>query len=147
MSSIVTTVRIPAPIGSVWRELSSIDRHTEWMTDAEAITFRTASTKGVGTRMAVRTRVGPFTTCDEMEVTWWQPQRGIGVSHRGVVSGSGVFAIVPDGDGTLLIWFEHLRFPTRLGGSAGALIARPILLWIWRRNLRRFASRFTDSQQ
>ena len=145
MPPLVTSIRIQAPPTAVWEELATLEQHAEWMADAESIEFRTASTRGTGTAMAVRTRVGPLTTCDEITVTWWAPHVGIGVSHRGIVSGIGAFALAPDADGTILVWYEDLRFPARLGGALGAFVARPVLRRIWEGNLRRFASRFATS--
>jgi len=114
------------------------------MADAERVDFISTQTTGVGTEMVVRTRVGPFVTRDVIEVCEWIPGQKIGVSHRGVVSGTGMFLLNPTGSGTQFVWREDLHFPWFLGGEAGAQLARPILRWIWRRNLARFAARFDE---
>jgi hypothetical protein len=36
----------------------------------------------------------------------------------------------------MFIWSEELTFPWRMGGSAGAIAAAPILRAVWNRNLR-----------
>jgi hypothetical protein len=77
-----------------------------------------------------------------MEVTLWEPPHRMAVRHVGLVSGHGSFTLENRGDYTLLVWSELLRFPWRLGGPVGALVARPILTSLWQGNLRRFAGRF-----
>ena len=62
----------------------------------------------------------------------------MGVRHRGAVEGSGVFSLDPLGESrTTFHWYEQLRFPWYFGSTVGAWVARPVLAWIWRRNLAR----------
>jgi uncharacterized protein YndB with AHSA1/START domain len=120
----------------VWQEVAVIERHVEWMADADQIRFLTAQRQGVGTRFECDTRVGPLTTTDVMEVTRWEPVQRIGVRHTGAVSGSGEFTLHRTGDGrTRFRWREQLRFPWYFGSRIGAFVAAPLLRWIWRRNL------------
>ncbi len=105
------------------------------MADAESIEFLTDRRRGVGTRMEVLTVVGPFRTKDVMEVTDWVEGEAIGVRHTGIVTGSGRFRLEPVAGGTRFTWTEQLRFPWLLGGPVTASLARPVLGWIWRRNL------------
>ena len=44
----------------VWHAVERIETHTEWMTDAESITFRTPAHEGVGAEFDCLTRVGPL---------------------------------------------------------------------------------------
>jgi hypothetical protein len=63
----------------------------------------------------------------------------MGVTHSGVVSGSGVFTLEPIDIGrrTRFTWSEDLRFAWYLGGSIAGLIGgQAVLRRIWRRNLR-----------
>ena len=73
-----------------------------------------------------------------MRVTEWEPQRVMGIEHRGVVTGSGRFTLraAPAGI-TEFCWDEELRFPAWLGGAIGERAGRPVLMRIWRANLRR----------
>lgn len=105
------------------------------MTDAERIEFVGDSRRGVGTVMRVETRVGLLRTTDVMEVTEWREREAIGVVHRGLVTGSGRFHVASLPDGTRVVWSELLSFPWWLGGPITARAARPILRWIWHRNL------------
>lgn len=145
MAQIVVEIEIPHPIDEVWDDLRQLEQHVEWMADAERMDFLSESTRGVGVAMAVRTRVGPFVTTDVIEVREWDELRRIGVSHRGLVSGTGAFLLSPTKRGTRFVWDEDLTFPWYLGGGVTAQLARPVLRHIWRGNLRRFAARFDDA--
>jgi carbon monoxide dehydrogenase subunit G len=138
-------VVLAAPLGRVWDELADLGSHSEWMRDAGSIEFVGGQTTGVGTRMRVPTRVGPFRTTDMMTVVEWEEGRSIAVEHLGAVSGLGRFEIRASGHGTELTWSETLRFPWWLGGRLGAFLARPILRQVWRGNLERFRRRLAVS--
>ncbi len=133
---IVISVVIDAEAAAVWIQIRCIERHVDWMHDAVAVRFLSDNTEGVGTRFECDTRIGPFTTTDVMEVTAWEPERRLGVIHTGVVEGVGEFTLCEVAEGrTELCWSEELRFPWFMGGSIGGFFARPIMRWIWKRNL------------
>lgn len=136
MARITQEVIIKAPLDMVWREVSDLASHTEWMADAESIEFLSEARSGVGTHMKVETAVGPLRTSDLMEVTEWVETRSIGVRHTGLVTGEGRFELSPVAGGTRFAWTEVLTFPWHLGGPITAFFAKPVLGWIWRRNLR-----------
>lgn len=135
MAEITQSVVIDAPLAVVWKEAADLPSHAEWMADAESIEFLTEARSGLGTRMKVETVVGPLRTTDFMEITDWQEGRSIGVRHTGLVTGSGHFRLAPVAGGTQFTWTETLTFPWYLGGPLTALFAKPVLGWIWRRNL------------
>lgn len=135
MAEITQSVVIDAPLAVVWKEAADLPSHAEWMADAESIEFLTEARSGLGTRMKVETVVGPLRTTDFMEITDWQEGRSIGVRHTGLVTGSGHFRLAPVAGGTQFTWTETLTFPWYLGGPLTALCAKPVLGWIWRRNL------------
>lgn len=115
------------------------------MRDAVEITFLTDQQRGVGTRLACRTRVGPVSTNDVLRVTRWEAGEVIGVAHEGAVHGAGVFTITPLGQSsTRFCWDEELSFPWWLGGGAGELVARPMLSRLWRANLSRLRRLLED---
>lgn len=147
----MVTIRIstvaPAAPSVVWEDLRRIERHVEWMSDAESIRFLTDDTEGVGTRFECVTRLGPLRLIDRMEVTDWRDGVVMGIRHHGVVSGVGQFRLMPfttpGGEAhTRFDWHETLRFPWWMGGPIGAVAARPVLGAVWKRNLRTFAARF-----
>lgn len=140
MARVTVSIEIPKPIGEVWNEASRLDRHADWMVDAEHIEFLDDRRSGIGTAMRVRTRVGPLVVHDDITVEEWAEPRLITVSHHGLVSGTGSFLFEPTADGTRFSWQEELAFPWYLGGGVTGLIARPVLRRIWKRNLGRFAA-------
>jgi uncharacterized protein YndB with AHSA1/START domain len=136
--TILVCATIAAPPERVWAAVEHIERHTDWMHDAESITFRSAQHAGVGAEFDCRTRVGPLRTTDRFVVTAWEPGVAMGIAHRGAVTGDGELRLHPRGDGaTELCWRERLRFPWWLGGVAGELVAKPVLRRLWRGNLAR----------
>jgi len=130
-------IAIAAPVPAVWSRLGDLAAHSDWMSDAESVEFTTRHREGVGTRVRVRTKIGPLRLVDEMTVTDWVENSLIGADHVGSVRGSGRFEIGGDGEATTLLWSENLEFPWWMGGRAGYLLARPILRRIWEGNLRR----------
>ena len=135
-------ITIDAPPAAVWADVKHIDRHVEWMRDAESIRFRSSRRTGVGTEFECRTRVGPLATTDVLVVTQWRPRRAIGISHEGAVRGRGRLTLRrARGGRTRFCWNERLRFPWRMGGPLGELVAGPLLRRIWKGNLRRLKAR------
>ena len=138
MAKVRVLVVIEAPLEQVWAAAADLESHAEWMADAESIAFLTARRRGIGTRMEVATRVGPFRTTDIMEVTEWEDRRRIGVRHTGLITGAGAFEIEAlDPATTRFTWQEKLAFPWYLGGPLTALFASPVLALVWKRNLAR----------
>jgi carbon monoxide dehydrogenase subunit G len=138
-------IAIGAPVGDVWSYVSRVERHVDWMADAESITFLTDQTRGAGTRMSVATAVGPLRTTDIMEFTDWDPPHRMAIRHEGLVTGEGAFTLEPYGAGTWFSWSETLSFPTHLGGDVIGLAAKPVLTAVWRRNLNRLARHFSTA--
>jgi hypothetical protein len=139
MRTVTVSIDVPRPIKSVWSEVARLERHADWMVDVEHMEFIGERRSGVGTVMRVRTRVGPIVTVDDITVDEWVEPRLIAVSHGGRVTGTGSFVLEEIESGTRLTWNEELRFPWYLGGGIAALVSRPILRRIWKRNLERFA--------
>ena len=140
MSEIELTVEVDADVANTWGVLADLGNHHRWMADAVAIRFEGDRRSGAGTAFLADTRVGPLRTTDHMVVTDWVEERRMAVRHEGAVTGTGVFALEPRaGGGTTVRWSEQLEFPWWFGGRIGALVARPILARIWRRNLASLA--------
>lgn len=151
MATIAVSVVVPAAPAVVWEDLRHIERHAEWMSEAESIRFLTDSTTGAGTRFECVTVLGPLRLTDRMEVTEWLEGEAMEIRHTGVVTGVGRFRLAacegPNGAvHTCFDWTETLRFPWWMGGPFAAAAARPVLGAVWRRNVRTLAARFSPSR-
>jgi uncharacterized protein YndB with AHSA1/START domain len=143
MARLRVTTMLAAPPDRVWADVQDLTTHPEWMADAVGIRFLTDQTSGVGTRFECDTKVGPFRLTDVMEITEWSPGKAMGVTHRGVVTGTGRFTLKKARGGrTQFQWKERLRYPLWMGGPVGALVSKPVLSWVWRRSLRNLQARF-----
>jgi hypothetical protein len=137
-----TCITIDAPPAAVWTDIKRLDSHVEWMRDAKSIRFLSRRRTGVGTEFECVTGVGPFVTTDVLVVTEWRPRRAIGISHKGAVRGEGRFRLRrKHGGRTEFCWRERLRFPWRMGGPIGEVLAWPLLRALWKGNLRRLKAR------
>lgn len=137
MAEIRVHTVIKATPDQIWEVVRHVENHVDWMHDAVAIRFTSASTSGEGTTFDCDTKVGPFRLTDKMEITTWVPSRSMGVRHVGMVTGTGEFTIsVIAPDQTDFAWREDLRFPWWMGGPVGALVGGQMLKLIWKRNLR-----------
>jgi hypothetical protein len=139
MSHIQVSIDINAPVSRVWEVVEPIERHIDWMADAVAIRFQTEQTRGVGTKFFCDTKVGPIKLVDVMTITAWEPNAVMGVTHTGVVTGTGEFTLTALSETTTrFTWTESLVFPWWLGGPIGAIVGGQIVMKaIWRRNLRK----------
>lgn len=137
MSHIQVSIDINAPVSRVWEVVEPIERHIDWMADAVAIRFQTEQTRGVGTKFFCDTKVGPIKLVDVMTITAWEPNAVMGVTHTGVVTGTGEFTLTALTESTTrFTWTESLVFPWWLGGPIGAIVGGQIVMKaIWRRNL------------
>ena len=138
MARISVSIDLDAPVSRVWEVVEPIERHVDWMADAVAIRFHGSQTRGEGTRFACDTKVGPFSLVDEMTITAWEPNARMGVSHSGLVTGSGEFTLTAVDPGrTRFTWTETLRFPWWMGGPVAGIVGGSLVMRIiWRRNLR-----------
>ena len=140
MSRITVSIDLEAPPSRVWEVVEPIERHVDWMADAVAIRFHGDQQRGVGTRFACDTKVGPIKLTDQMEITEWIPGEAMGVKHTGLVTGTGIFTLAPldGGQRTRFTWSEQLTFPWWLGGRLGEIIGGGLVMKaIWRRNLKK----------
>lgn len=137
MGKVKVAITIDAPPRVVWDEVGAIERHVDWMADAEEIRFTSSRRRGVGTTFDCATKVGPIRLVDRMEVTEWRAGRAMGVRHVGVVTGEGRFTLRrARGGRTRFTWIERLTYPRWLGGRVGGVVGDQIMRLVWKRNLR-----------
>jgi len=145
MARITVSIELPATPARVWEVVEPIEQHTEWMADAVAIRFVNDQRRGVGTKFLSDTKVGPIRLTDHMEITAWEPERLMGVTHTGVVTGTGQFTIEPAATAghSNFTWSEELNFPWWLGGAIGEVIGGSLVMkTTWRRNLKKLRALF-----
>ena len=137
MATINVSIEIAATPKEVWGVVKDISDHVNWMKDAERIDFLTEKQSGVGTMFDCATKVGPFRLKDKMEITEWVDEESMGVSHAGLVTGTGRFSLKETAsNGTLFAWEETLYFPFWMGGPLRNPVGTRILSLIWRKNLK-----------
>ena len=128
---------IEAPLEDVWNAVVDIKSHVNWMDDAVSIDFIGDRQQGVGTAFDCATKIGPFKLTDRIEITEWVESKTIGVSHKGLVSGSGRFTLLQLGPiRTTFTWEESLVFPFWMGGPFRNPIGKKILESVWKQNLK-----------
>ena len=140
-AKIEVNAQYPCSVATLWEELRHIDRHVNWMMDAESIEFLSDQVEDVGTEFVCHTKVGPFRTKDVLRITQWIAPTTMGVEHRGIVTGEGTFTLSALSENqTTLVWREELHFPWWGLGGLGARVAKPVLKRIWKGNLRRLGA-------
>jgi carbon monoxide dehydrogenase subunit G len=143
MARIVVSKTMAVPPERVWEAIADLGSHPEWMRDASSLVFVGDQRRGAGTRMEVRTRVGPLLTTDVLEVVSWEEGSSIDVAHQGLVKGRGRLSVVPEDGESVVSWVEELSFPWWLGGRLTGWLARPMLTAIWIGNLDQLEQRIT----
>ena len=128
------------PPDRVWEELRHIERHVDWMANAETDPVHSKHREGAGHDLRLRDPDRPV------------PPRGPHGGHRvedRAVDGGALLGLVtpatpvhaPPGrqhvPATRLTWSERLRFPWWLGGPVGGVVGGRVMKVVWRRNLRR----------
>jgi uncharacterized protein YndB with AHSA1/START domain len=130
---------LPAAPERVWEVASDWERYPEWMPDVSWVR-RVGGSPGVGLELDVRTKVlGVPAVTDRMVVWAWEPPRKLGIVHRGMVSGSGLWKLQPQGGGTRFVWLEDIRMPPPVLGELALWAYRPILLLTFTWSMRNLA--------
>jgi carbon monoxide dehydrogenase subunit G len=135
------TGHVAAEPALVWDVLVDWERQAEWMVDAEAVEVTTPHRRGEGVQLRCPTRILGVTVEDSLEVGGWDEPRALTVRHLGpLIRGRGFFLLVPEGDGTRVVWREDIDKPLGPLGRLGAAVVRPYV----RRTLSRSLSRLTN---
>lgn len=144
--AVVVSIVIDRTPAQVWADVRDISSHVTWMQDAAEIRFVSDQREGLGVTFECDTKIGPFSLTDVMEITSWEDERRMGVRHVGLVEGTGEFTLTSHDAGTTEFrWEEDLTFPWYFGGPLGAFCARPVLRWVWKRNLTRLKARIESA--
>jgi hypothetical protein len=132
---------LPVPPRAAWRALVDWEGQAGWMLDADRVTVLGGVREGVGTRVAVRTRVlGIPAFTEVLEVTRWAPGLGLEVRHSGLLGGHGRWRLRPDGPGSAFLWEEDVRLPLAPLGEVALWCYRPVMRFLMGRSMRRLAA-------
>jgi len=124
---------LPVPIERAWELLARWEDQPRWMKDADSVRVLGEQREGVGTTIAVKTRVlnvPAFT--ERLEVTIWEPPRRLVMAHRSFVRGVGTWRLQPVEGGTWFSWTEELRLPVPLLGELALRVYRPFMTHLMR---------------
>jgi uncharacterized protein YndB with AHSA1/START domain len=102
---------IPAPPEAVWETLADLEGQAAWMTDVVELRVTSERKEGVGTAMAVTSRVLFKKVREVATVTTWEPPHRLAVRHSGDFTGTGIFTLEPAPGGTIFVWREEIRLP------------------------------------
>jgi carbon monoxide dehydrogenase subunit G len=121
-------VVLPVPPAAAWAALTDWERQAEWMRDADRVEVVSLQRAGLGTTVAVRTRVlhVPLFT-ERLEVVGWDPPRELRIAHRSFVRGTGTWSLEPAGTGTRFRWVEEISLPVPVLGELALRVYRPLM--------------------
>ena len=121
-------VVLPVPPAAAWAALTDWERQAEWMHDADRVEVISPQRTGLGTTVAVRTRVlyVPLFT-ERLEVLGWDPPRELRLAHRSFIRGTGTWSLEPAGTGTRFRWVEEIRLPVPVLGELALRGYRPFM--------------------
>lgn len=133
---------LPATPEEAWTVLTDWERQAGWMLDADRVEVVSAHRRGVGVRLAVKTRIaGIAAFVEPVAVTGWDPPRRLDIRHGSFVAGDGAWVLERVLGGTRFIWIEDIRLRVPLVGEVAARAYRPVMRMLMGRamqGLRRY---------
>ncbi len=132
---------LPGPPDVVWRLITDWEHQGDWMLEASDFVVLSDVREGVGMEAEATVKIGGISTRDKVRVTTWEPEKHLGISHEGWVSGAGeMFLTKLGGDRTHLYWREELHPPLGFAGALGITAFKPLMYRIFKRDLRVLAA-------
>jgi uncharacterized protein YndB with AHSA1/START domain len=125
---LVVEVGLPVSPQEAWDVLVAWETQAGWMKDADRVRVESATRGGVGTAVAVKTRVlnVPLFT-ERLEVLAWEPPHRLVMAHRSFIAGTGTWELEPAGSGSRFRWTEEIALPVPLVGELALAAYRPIM--------------------
>lgn len=128
---------LPGPPHVVWHLITDWENQGDWMLEASDFVITSPEREGVGVEGEATVKIGGIKTRDKVTVTKWEPNERLGIAHEGWVSGGGEMILTPLEDGsTHIFWREDLYPPLGILGAIGLGIFRPLMQWIFDRDLK-----------
>ena len=130
---VAAEVVLPVPVERAWELLMRWEDQPRWMKDADSVRVLGTQREGVGTTIAVKTRVlnVPLFT-ERLEITIWEPPRRLVMAYRGFVRGVGTWRLQPVEGGTWFSWTEELNIPVPMLGQLALRLYRPLMAHLMR---------------
>lgn len=127
------SVVLGVPIDRAWAVLMRWEDQAIWMKDADSVRVVSANREGVGTTLAVKTRVLNIPLfVEKLEVVEWEPPRRLLMAHRSFIHGVGEWSLENTEGGTLFRWSEDLSLPVPLLGELALQVYRPFMRYLMR---------------
>jgi carbon monoxide dehydrogenase subunit G len=121
-------VGLPVVPAEAWDTLVAWETQAAWMRDADSVRVESDTRAGVGTTIAVKTRVlnVPMFT-ERLEVVVWEPPHRLVMAHRSFIAGTGTWDVQPAGSGSRFRWTEEISLPAPLLGELALAAYRPVM--------------------
>jgi hypothetical protein len=127
---------LPLPADEAWAVLVDWEAQPGWMQDAARVDVLSEAREGVGTTLAVKTRVlGVPTFTDRLEVVAWDPPSLMRIAHRRFIRGEGTWRIDPISEGARFTWTEQVWLPGGRMGELALIVYRPLMRRLMRRSM------------
>ena len=125
---VAVEVELPVAPREAWDVLVAWETQAAWMRDADRVRVESATRAGVGTMIAVKTRVLniPMFT-ERLEVVAWEPPHRLVMAHRSFIAGTGSWDLEAAGSGSRFRWMEDISLPVPLLGELALAAYRPIM--------------------
>ncbi|MEX0754497.1 MAG: SRPBCC family protein [Actinomycetota bacterium] len=121
-------IGLPVPVETAWSALTDWEAQARWMKDADRVQVVSPHAAGIGTSVAVKTRVlGVPLFVERLEVTGWDPPHRLTMAHRSWIEGDGTWVLIPAGFGCRFRWTEELALPLPVVGEVMLRIYRPFM--------------------
>jgi len=128
---------MPGPPEVVWHLITDWENQGDWQLEARDFVVTSVEREGVGVTAEATVSIGGITTRDVAEVVAWEPNKLLGIEHKGWVSGKGELHLTALGsDRTHVFWVETLYPPLGIAGAVGLTVFRPLMSRIFKRDLR-----------
>jgi hypothetical protein len=123
-------------VDEAWAALVDWEAQPGWMQDAARVDVLSEAREGVGTTLAVKTRVlGVPTFTDRLEVVAWEPPSLMRIAHRRFIRGEGTWRIDSIGEGARFTWTEEVSLPGGRIGELAIVAYRPFMRSLMRRSM------------
>jgi carbon monoxide dehydrogenase subunit G len=128
---------LPARPETVWELITDWENQGDWMLEATNFVVLSEEREGTGVIAEATVKIGGISTRDKVYVTIWEPSKRLGIKHDGWVSGEAEMLLTDLGErGTHIFWREELQPPLGFLGAIGLSLFRPLMRWIFNRDLR-----------